>query len=184
MKFEPYDYQVSAVEKALKLNKCLILSPTGSGKSAIAHLIVNYLLTHTTCRILITVPTTQLVEQLCKDFEDYLPVGTKMDSPHKVYGGREKYSDSRVVISTWQSMYKMPKEYFSQFDAYICDEAHQANGKSITKIIEGLAATSIIRIGMTGTLDGTKCHAMQLNWLFGPIVKTQTTKELMDVVVS
>jgi ERCC4-related helicase len=90
MKFEPYDYQVSAVEKALKLNKCLILSPTGSGKSAIAHLIVNYLLTHTTCRILITVPTTQLVEQLCKDFEDYLPVGAKMDLPHKVYGGKEK----------------------------------------------------------------------------------------------
>jgi len=180
MKFEPYDYQVSAVEKALKLNKCLILSPTGSGKSAIAHLIVNYLLTHTTCRILITVPTTQLVEQLCKDFEDYLPVGAKMDLPHKVYGGKEKYSDSRVVISTWQSMYKMPKEYFSQFDAYICDEAHQADGKSITKIIEGLASTSIIRIGMTGTLDGTKCHAMQLNGLFGPIVKTQTTKELMD----
>lgn len=180
MKFEPYDYQMTAVEKALKLNKCLILSPTGSGKSAIAHLIVNYLMNHTNFRVLITVPTTQLVEQLCKDFEDYLPDGVGMEEPHKVYGGKGKYSPSRIVISTWQSMFRMPKEYFGQFDAYICDEAHQADGKSITKIIEGLAATSVIRIGMTGTLDGTKCHAMQLNGLFGPIVKTQTTKELMD----
>lgn len=180
MRFEPYDYQCNAVEKALSLNKCLILSPTGSGKSAIAHLIVNYLLENTSYRILITVPTTQLVEQLCKDFEDYLPDGVSMEQPHKVYGGKEKYSQSRIVISTWQSMYKMPKEYFGQFDAYICDEAHQADGKSITKIIEGLSATSKIRIGMTGTLDGTKCHAMQLRGLFGPIVKTQSTRELMD----
>nr|DAR96105.1 MAG TPA: DNA helicase [Caudoviricetes sp.] len=180
MKFEPYDYQANAVERAISLNKALILSPTGSGKSAIAHLIVRYLLAHTKYKILITVPTTQLVEQLCKDFADYMPDDTTFVEPHKVYGGREKYTDNRVVISTWQSMIKMPTDYFSQFDAYICDEAHQADGKSITKIIENLSATAKIRIGMTGTLDGTKCHAMQLRGLFGPIIKTQSTKELMD----
>lgn len=180
-KFEPYDYQLNAVETSARLNKCLILSPTGSGKSLICYSMVSYLMKYTNYRILITVPTTQLVEQLCNDFANYQPENFEITQHvHKIYGGKDKDTTSRIVISTWQSMFRQPKEYFSMFDAYICDEAHQADGKSISTIIDNLSATSKIRIGMTGTLDGTKCHMMQLKGLFGPIVKTKTTKELMD----
>lgn len=180
VRFEPYDYQLEAVENILKLNKCLVLSPTSSGKSLICALLIKYLLSNTKYRILITVPTTQLVEQLAADFYDYAPDKAKAIIPHKVYGGKEKYSDNRVVISTWQSMLKMPKEYFTQFDVYICDEAHQADGKSISGIINKLEDTSVIRVGLTGTLDGTKCHLMQMKALFGPVIKTLSTKELME----
>lgn len=151
-----------------------------SGKSLIIHTLIKYILDNTNYRVLITVPTTQLVEQLAADFCDYAPDKTKAIIPHKVYGGKEKYSDNRVVISTWQSMLKMPKEYFTQFDVYICDEAHQADGKSISGIINKLEDTSVIRVGLTGTLDGTKCHLMQMKALFGPVIKTLTTKELME----
>jgi len=36
------------------------------------------------------------------------------------------------------------------------------------------------RIGLTGTLDGTKTHKLVLEGLFGPVYKVTTTKELMD----
>jgi superfamily II DNA or RNA helicase len=36
------------------------------------------------------------------------------------------------------------------------------------------------RIGLTGTLDGTKTHKLVLEGLFGPVEKVITTKELID----
>lgn len=179
--FKPHDYQIEASLKALSLNKALILSPTGSGKSFITYMILSYLMMNTNYRILISVPTTQLVEQLADDISSYEPEHFQISQEvHTLYSGKEKLTDKRITIATWQSLIKLPASYFRQFDAYICDEAHQADGKSISSIIDNLEFSSKIRIGLTGTLDGTKCHEMQLRSLFGPIVHTKTTKELMD----
>ena len=38
---EPYDYQIEAFLKSIKLNRSLVLSPTGSGKSFIIYLLVS-----------------------------------------------------------------------------------------------------------------------------------------------
>ena len=55
---------------------------------------------------LIVVPTTSLVEQMYKDFADYgWDVGSYC---HKIYAGRERETDSQVIITTWQSIYKLP----------------------------------------------------------------------------
>lgn len=174
----PYDYQIEAARNAMQLNKSLIISPTGSGKSLITHIVVSYIIRHTEDRILITVPTVQLVEQLASDLSGY---HKDMEQHiYKISAGVNKDTKKRIVISTWQSVHTMPKPWLEQFDAYICDEAHMADGKSISNIIKNLSKTSKIRIGLTGTLDGTKCHEMQLRGLFGPVIKTRTTKELMD----
>ena len=164
---KPYDYQLDAAKRAIKLNKVLIKSPTGSGKSLILHSILSFLMENTDYKALITVPSKQLVEQVQKDMVEY-------HAPMKSHLG------TRVIVSTWQGVYKKDKDYFEQFDAYICDEAHMADGKSITGIVEKLCDTAKIRIGLTGTLDGSKCHEMQLRSLFGPIVETRSTKELMN----
>ena len=37
-----------------------------------------------------------------------------------------------------------------------------------------------IRFGTTGTLDGSECHRLQLEGMFGPVKKVITTKELID----
>ena len=37
-----------------------------------------------------------------------------------------------------------------------------------------------IRFGTTGTLDGSECHRLQLEGLFGPVKKVVSTKELID----
>jgi len=115
----PRDYQIDAVYQALKFNRKLLLSPTSSGKSLIAYSIVRYF-TDQNKRILIIVPTTSLVEQMYKDFEDYGWDSEKY--VHKLYQGKIQQTDKLVTCSTWQSIYKNPKSYFENFDVVIGDE--------------------------------------------------------------
>lgn len=179
-KFEPKWYQKDAVYAALNGSKTLILSPTGSGKSYIQYLVIRYLLENYEGKILMTVPSTSLVEQMFTDFESYVTDGWSVeDNVHRIYSGKEKYTDHRVVISTWQSAIKLPKVWFSGFSAYICDEAHGADAKSISTIIDQLGHARF-RMGLTGTLDGTKMHELDMQARFGKIVRVATTKDLQD----
>ena len=170
------DYQIEAVRMAISRNRTLILSPTASGKSLIIYALVRYyqMAGH---RSLILVPTTSLVEQMYTDFEDYgWSSGTYCQ---KVYQGYTTKIDKDVVISTWQSVYKMPKKYFEQFDCVIGDEAHMFKAKSLTSIMTKLHQCKY-RFGFTGTLDGTETHRLVLEGLFGSVEQVVTTKELID----
>jgi len=179
-KFNLFDHQEMGISGALSLNQALILSPTGSGKSGMIYMICRWLLENMKGKILVTVPSTSLVEQLTTDFEDYA-VGnwTAEDNVHRIYSGKEKHTNKRIVISTWQSARLMPAEWFHQFEAYLCDEAHGADSKCITAIIDNMAHAPV-RIGLTGTLDGTVMHELEMLGRFGPVVKTTTSKDLMD----
>jgi superfamily II DNA or RNA helicase len=73
----------------------------------------------------------------------------------------------------------LPKEYFEQFDYIIGDEAHLFKAQSLTTILTS-CVNAKYRIGLTGTLDGTKTHKLVLEGLFGPVKKVTTTKELID----
>ena len=90
----------------LKHNRKLLLSPTSSGKSLMIYCIVRYHVAANN-KVLIVVPTTSLVEQLSKDFEDY--GWDSHNNIHKIYAGYEKLTDKPVVITTQQSVYKQPK---------------------------------------------------------------------------
>ena len=170
------DYQLEAVQLALSRNRALILSPTASGKSLIIYSLVRYYQMAGE-RTLILVPTTSLVEQMYSDFEDYgWSSGTYCQ---KVYQGYTTKIEKDVVISTWQSIYKMPKKYFEQFGCVIGDEAHMFKAKSLTGIMTKLHQCKY-RFGFTGTLDGTQTHRLVLEGLFGPVEKVTSTKELMD----
>lgn len=118
-KYSPRDYQVDGVYDALKYNRKLLISPTASGKSLMIYSLVRYFVEKDN-NILIIVPTISLVEQLYKDFEDYgWDVGSFC---HKIYAGKERNTDSQIIITTWQSIYKLPRKYFSRFNAVIGDE--------------------------------------------------------------
>ena len=75
-------------------------------------------------KILILVPTTSLVEQMYSDFIDYGWLDAYMQ---KVYSGYDRKVEKKLVISTWQSLYKMPKSYFEQFGCVIGDEVIYSN---------------------------------------------------------
>lgn len=178
-KFEPRDYQLAAFVAAIVEQKTLILSPTGSGKSLIIYMIAQYMRTITDKRILLVVPTTGLVSQMHSDFADYDPTGEIHGQCHEIMSGKSKQTDLPIVISTWQSIFKMPADWFSQFDAVIIDEAHQADATSLTGILEK-CTTVPYRVGLTGTLKGTRTNEMFMRGIFGKLIKTTTTRKLMD----
>jgi superfamily II DNA or RNA helicase len=170
---EPRDYQLEAFAHAVRNRRAILLSPTGSGKSLIVYLLVRYYARRT----LIIVPTTSLVHQLSSDFSDY---GFKSDKyVHQIFSGQDKAVDKPVTITTWQSVYKLPKQWFEQFDVVIGDEVHLFTAKSLQSIMQKLENCRY-RFGTTGTLDGAKTNRMVLEGLFGPIKKVTTTAELID----
>ncbi len=169
------DYQIDAIWYAIQSNRCLLLSPTASGKSLVIYTLVRYY--HLmNLKTLILVPTTSLVEQMYSDFIDY---GWEDKHMHKVYAGMDKGSKKPVVISTWQSLYKLHRKYFEQYGCIIGDEAHLFKAKSLTDIMVR-SGDCKYRFGLTGTLDGTQTHRLVLEGLFGEVKKIISTKELID----
>ena len=173
---EPYDYQMEALHHGINHKRALMISPTSSGKSLMIYALVKWYLEKIDNKILIIVPTTSLVEQLHKDFGEYSQ--SELDA-HKIYAGKDKDTNKRVVITTWQSIYKLKKDWFKQFGAVIGDEAHNFKAKSLTSILTKMTECEY-KFGFTGTLDGTQTHKLVLEGLFGPIHKVTTTKALMD----
>ena len=170
------DYQIQAVAHAIACDRALLVSPTASGKSLIIYALVRYY-QMMGLKTLILVPTTSLVEQMYTDFEDYgWSPGTYCQ---KVYQGFTTKIEKDVVISTWQSLYKMPRKYFDNFGCVIGDEAHMFKAKSLTGIMTKMHQCKY-RFGLTGTLDGSQTHQLVLEGLFGVAEKVITTKELMD----
>ena len=175
-RIEVRDYQLDAIAHAIATNRSLLISPTASGKSLIIYCLVRYY-QMMELKTLILVPTTSLVEQMYKDFEDYgWSSGTYCQ---KIYQGHDKKVTKDVVISTWQSIHRMPRQYFRQFGAVFGDEAHLFKAKSLTGIMTKLD-TCKYRFGLTGTLDGTQTHRLVLEGLFGKAKYVVTTKELID----
>ena len=179
--FEVRDYQKSAFIYSMVKSRCLMLSPTASGKSLIIYLMVRFnlirLKEEKNNKILIVVPTTSLVEQLYKDFKGY--GYNSQRNVHRIYQGHEKETDKRIVISTWQSIYKLDKKWFKQFGMVVGDEAHLFKAVSLTKIMARLENCKY-RIGLTGTLDDSKTHKLVLEGLFGAVNKIVSTTELQE----
>ena len=167
------DYQMAAFTHAVRNNRSLLLSPTASGKSLIIYLLARW---YESNRVLILVPTTSLVEQMYSDFLDYGYLEAKMQ---KIYQGHSREITKEVTISTWQSLYKMPRKYFEQFGCILGDEVHQFKAKSLTNIMNKMHQTQY-RHGFTGTLDGLQTHRLVLEGLFGSVNRVTSTKELMD----
>jgi len=175
-RYEPRPYQIEGVHDALRFNRKLLISPTASGKSMMIYSIVRYMVDkgHD---VLLVVPTTSLVEQMFKDFEDYGWDAEKYC--HKIYSGKEKYDNRPVTITTWQSIYKLDKKFFSRYGCVIGDEAHLFKSKSLVSIMTKLCDAKY-RFGFTGTLDGTQTHKWVLEGLFGPAYKIIRTDELIE----
>lgn len=177
-KFQPRDYQNKYIVDALRSRRSLSLSPTSSGKSLIIYLIQQHYATVYEHRTLIIVPTISLVHQMAGDFVDY---GCDPDTIYKIQGGVDRNTNANIVISTWQSLIKAPKDWFDQFNVVLGDEAHLFQAKSLQKIMEGLNEC-YYRHGFTGTLkaEESKTHRLVLEGCFGEVRRHVTTKDLMD----
>ena len=181
----PYYYQLDAVHFGLEQQRCILLSPTSSGKSLIAYLLAKmYQRIGQGGKCLIIVPTVGLVTQMKADFGDYSShiEWDVEEHMHQVKKG-VKDTDKFITVSTYQSLSNkksMPEpEYFQEFEFVIVDEVHTATANSIIGILDK-CINAKWRVGLTGTLDKAKCNEMTLTGLFGPVKRVITTKELME----
>ena len=177
----PRDYQIKSFTHCVKKERALLLSPTSSGKSLVIYSLIRW---HQhfldNDKILILVPTTNLVTQMYNDFLDYSS-HDKWDGKsqcHMIYSGRDKKTDKQIVISTWQSLFRLGVPFFKQFGMVVGDEAHLCSATSLKGILEKMVSCRY-RFGTTGTLTESKTHQFVLEGLFGQVYKAVTSKQLM-----
>jgi superfamily II DNA or RNA helicase len=179
-----HPHQLQAIVHAINNQRCVVISPTGSGKSLIIYVLLRYLLSvlKPDRKILILVPTVGLVNQMESDFFDYSKADTSWSTKkyiHKISAGAEKDTNKQVIVSTWQSVYKLPKQWFDQFDVMFFDECHQAKAESINMIGQKMTK-AWFRIGTTGTLDQAQAHRLSIEGILGPAIQFIQTKNLMN----
>jgi superfamily II DNA or RNA helicase len=178
--FEPYDYQVNTVYECLRYNRKTIISATSSGKSYMIYSIIRYYV-NKGMKCLVVFPTTSLIHQMFKDWTEY---GWNPEKYcHMIYSGQEKDTDMPVTLSTWQSIHKLDKSFFENYDCVVVDECHGCKSKSLIDIMKK-SHNAKYRFGFTGTLSNggkdSQTHEWVISGLFGPAYKAVGTKELID----
>lgn len=167
----PRDYQIAAVRACIAQERAIILSSTGSGKSLSIYLTSQWFKKRT----LVIVPTLGLIQQMRSDFISY---GCK-EPIQTISGGESKIVNSNIVIGTWQSLFRLKKDWFRQFEVVIVDEVHLATAKSLVSIMEKMDHCKY-RFGYSGTLDDSKSNQLTLEGLFGSVNTVATTADLMQ----
>jgi superfamily II DNA or RNA helicase len=175
----PYDFQVSTIGKIIQDKRKLILSPVNSGKSLIMYCILRWYLDNVDGKILILVPSVDLILQLIQEFKDYCPHFNIDSLVHQIYQGQPKNSNKRIYLSTWQSIYEQKETYFKQFDAFIGDEAHEITAKCAKHVLES-CVNAQYKVGLTGTVKDTQTHKIVLEGLTGELLEVTTSKKLIE----
>ena len=178
-KYKPRDYQIKAAWKALKYKRCTAQLATSAGKTLIVYLIFSYLLDKRLAKkVLMIVPTVQLVTQAEKDFSTFLP---KRFEFCKLFEGQKDISDiAEITVGTYQTCVNKDVNFLNKFDCVIVDECHKVVCKSETKIVEQCSCP--YKIGMSGTVDLNYnfSGALQTCCVLGPLIIDVKAKELQD----
>lgn len=129
--------------------------------------------------VLIVVPTIGLVTQMVNDFKDYSSLNGWGVEGMVSMSTDKKGGIKTIHVTTWQSIFRLPPEWFERFDALIVDEAHQAKAASLVQI--GKTCNASFRYGFSGSIDSEdETTEMTLRGLFGFKYVATTTKDLMD----
>lgn len=181
----PRDDQLYAVKRALKKRRCINICPTSFGKSLSIFMQVLWHI-HYQRRCIIVVPTTDLVLQFENDIKDYCTneegvLEEWFPKIQRIFSGHTKdiSEETQLVITTWQSIYKLENWWINQFDCIILDEAHKGSATCIKKVFD-TAESVVYRSGWTGSLDKDTINALQAEALIGEIEVITDTRTLMD----
>lgn len=182
----PRDYQYEAAYKILCNRQSLSQLATRAGKTLIAYIVFRYMLEHGAKKILMIVPSIQLVKQGVEDFSEY----AEFFKSETVWAKGEYCAGANVTIGTFQSLVmradpkskKYDPKFFKDYDIVCVDEAHKLVCKSINTILNQDFMKNVkLKFGFTGTLpeEGTIesfcCHS-----LMGWTIQDISPMELVD----
>lgn len=186
MSITPRPYQYEAAYKILQNKQSLSQLATRAGKTLIAYMVFRYMLEHGAKKILMIVPSIQLVKQGVADFSEY----AEFFKTETIWAKGEYCESANLTIGTFQSLVmradpkskKYNPKFFKDYDVVCVDEAHKLVCKSINTILShDFIRDTKIRFGFTGTLpeEGTiesfACHS-----LMGWTIQDISAMELVD----
>ena len=186
MSISPREYQYEAAYKILCNRQSLSQLATRAGKTLIAYIVFRYMLEHGAKKILMIVPSIQLVKQGVEDFSEY----AEFFKSETVWAKGEYCAGANVTIGTFQSLVmradpkskKYDPKFFKDYDIVCVDEAHKLVCKSINTILNQDFMKNVkLKFGFTGTLpeEGTIesfcCHS-----LMGWTIQDISPMELVD----
>ena len=186
MSINPRDYQYEAAYKILCNRQSLSQLATRAGKTLIAYMVFRYMLEHGAKKILMIVPSIQLVKQGVEDFSEY----AEFFKSETVWAKGEYCAGANVTIGTFQSLVmradpkskKYDPKFFKDFDVVLVDESHKLVCKSINTILNQDFMKNVkLKFGFSGTLpeEGTIesfcCHS-----LMGWTIQDISPMELVD----
>lgn len=174
--FDIRDYQVTAVHKMINTKKCCIVVGTGGGKSMMLYQFSRWFIDNHSEDVILMVPNTTLVEQLHKDFSDYQ--GSYCGDWCGRYYEVHKEIDRRVIISTRDSLFDKPEDWFRRFGALLMDECHNAKEAPAIKKLLCKLRLAEYRIGLTGTLPKHPSHVLNIKAYLGATAYELTSDEL------
>jgi superfamily II DNA or RNA helicase len=130
-------------------------------------------------RIILVVPNIGLVNQMLSDFKEY-----GWDNADEYvslkYHGKKIDMEKPMLITTWQSVYKYPEEFFKTFDGLIIDEVHGAGTSKNILNISKMCSCADYRIGFTGTMPEEGAETLTINGYLGPVLYDLGAKKLID----
>lgn len=187
LKFNPRPYQYEAAYKILTWRQSVSGLATRAGKTLIAYMIFRYCVEYLSAkRMLMIVPSIDLVKQGFNDFNDY----KEFFKTECVWGGGKLVESANLTIGTFQSLIKFldkkSKKYnphfYDGYDIVFVDETHRATAAQMKEIISQPFMKNVkIAFGMTGTIP--KEHTIDyycLKTLLGATIQQIKPKQLMD----
>ena len=175
----PRDYQEDAIFNALRHKRGVLESATGSGKSLIIYSIIQFIIDELDGKILLVVPDVGLVNQMYNDFKSY-GWGNIYKEVSLLFSKSKMYDkNKKVLISTWQSVYKRGERFFKDFEAVLIDETHGAKSASIQSMLKK-CVNAHYRLGFTGTLPDEPADKFNIFGYIGPKIYTLKSKTLID----
>lgn len=167
----PREDQLRLVSGAIDQGRGVLLSPTGSGKTVVAMLLLSCF---PKAKVLFLCHSLSIIKQTEKEFKKFGFTGIQ------VLGGGEKTFNrkKRITLSTIQTFVGIDKEeWFDFFDITICDECHHINSATsqYAKVLG--SSLSPMRIGLTATLPTKPEGILYMEGYLGPVIGEVTVME-------
>jgi superfamily II DNA or RNA helicase len=175
------DYQITAIEEAIRKRRGVLELPTGSGKTEVAAGIIKLLNRPT----LFLVHTQDLLHQTAERFTN------RLDIPIGKIGDGEYDIEKRCVVATIQSCHARLKskeqdkrteikQLLERAEVVFQDEVHHASASTWYSIGQKTLSARF-RFGLSGTvLRRDELSNMKMLALFGEPIYTKRTMDLVD----